>query len=102
MEKKKNLTIEELTKACEEAKNNFEEAKNNFEVLSEQLIKAKQEEEDKKKAQRALEMETRKKEVDDAYETYNILLKAYIKDYGSYSATHIGDAIFPEFLRSFF
>ena len=35
------------------------------------------------------EKETRKKEIEDALDHYNALLKAYIKDYGSYSATRL-------------
>lgn len=77
MAAKKDYTTEELAKACEEAKKNYE-------AISEQLTKALKEEEDKKKAQLALEKENRKNEVDKAFENYYTLLKAYIKDYGSY------------------
>ena len=79
MPNKKDLTIEELTKQCEEAKKNFE-------TLSEQLKKAKKEEQERREAQLALEKETRKKEVDDALANYRTLVNAYIKDYGVYES----------------
>lgn len=78
---KKELTIEELSKQCAEAKKNFE-------TLNEQLQKAKQDEEDRKKAELALEKEARKQEVDDAIQLAHDLLAAYIKDYGSYSGKY--------------
>ena len=43
------------------------------------------EEEERKKAELALEKETRKKEVDDAISNCTTLIKAYIKDFGTYS-----------------
>ena len=49
--------------------------------------KKKREEEKRKKEELALAKAVRKKEVDDALENYNKLLKAYIKDYGAYSLT---------------
>ena len=55
MEKKKDFTTEELAKQCEEAKKNFE-------TLKKQLEQAQQDEEDRKKAQLALEKENRKKQ----------------------------------------
>ena len=72
------MTIEDMRKQLQEAQKRADE-------LRENLNKAVQEEEDRKKAQLALEKENRKKEVDEAYENYNTLLKAYIKDYGTYS-----------------
>ena len=81
MANKKDLTSEELAKACEEAKKNFEE-------LSKQLKKVRQEEEDRRKAELALEKESRKKEVDDAIEKAKDLLEAYVKDYGIYSSEY--------------
>ena len=97
MANKKELTVEELTKACTEAKESWE-------ALCEQLNKVKQEEEDRKRAQLALEKESRKKAVDDAYEHYNKLLKDYIKDYGAYAMTlDPDDGWFPnKFFRDFF
>lgn len=77
---KKPINIEELTKQTEDAKKTFE-------ALNEQLTKAKQEEADRRKAQLALEKETRKKEVEEAFDKYNQLLQDYIRDYGSYSTT---------------
>lgn len=77
MEKKEELTIEELTKA-------YEEAKNNVDTLREKLAKAKQEEENRKRAELALTQQARKKEMDDAFAKYVELSKAYEKDYGPY------------------
>jgi hypothetical protein len=45
--------------------------------------KKKREEKERKKAELALQKETRKKEVEDALDKYYVLLKAYLKDYGS-------------------
>ena len=95
---KKDFSIEELAKQCEEAKKTFES-------LNEQLKKAREDEEDRKKAELALERDNRKKEVDEAFENYNKLVKAYIKDYGSYVTTTSSDDYnwFPNsFWRSFF
>lgn len=74
---KKSINVEELTKQ-------YEEAKKNFENLGVELRLAQKEEEERRKAQLALEKETRKKEVDDALENCRTLVNAYIKDYGSY------------------
>lgn len=81
---KKEINIEELEKACEEAKVNFE-------TLSEQLKKAHQEEEDRRKAELALVKEARKKEVEDAANNYQKLLKAFLKDYGAIALTNNPD-----------
>ncbi len=78
MDKKKELTSEEI-------KQQYEEAKKVFEELGVQLRIAQQKEEEQRKAKLALEKENRKKEVDKAFEKYNTLVKAYIKDYGSYT-----------------
>ena len=94
MANKKDWTIEELAQQCEEAKKNFE-------TLNAQLKQAQQEEEDRKRAKLALEKENRKKEVDEAYEQYQKLLKAYVEDYKVYS--NVSDDWFPnKFWRSFF
>ena len=79
MANKKDLTTEELRNAVEEAKKNFE-------MLNKQLNQAIKEEEDKKKAQLALEKDSRKKEVDDALNNCKELLNAYVRDYGIYSS----------------
>lgn len=73
-----SVNIEELKKQCNEAEQNFK-------TLNEQLNQAIREEEDRKKAELALEKEKRKKEVDDAIKNAKNLLNAYVKDYGSYS-----------------
>jgi hypothetical protein len=97
MEKKKDFTIEELKKM-------YEDSLKESNTLGEMLRQKEKDEEDRKKAQLALEKEARKKEVDEAFDTYNELLKAYIKDYGSYSTTYANDYdFFPgKFLHSFF
>lgn len=75
--KNKEMTIEELetlyNKMTEEQKS-----------LKEELKKRKQEEEDRRVAQLALDKEKRKKEVDEAFDNYRTLINAYIRDYGSY------------------
>lgn len=86
MEKKKEFTIEELRKQCDKAKRNFN-------VLNEQLRKAEQEEEERRKAQLALEKDARKKEVDEAYNKYRKLVNEYVKDYGNYLITSDSDDI---------
>ena len=94
MEAKKKINTEELSKQ-------YEEAKKNLEILGAQLKQAQQEEEDRKKAQLALEKEARRKEVDEAYEKYRTLLDAYVKDYQVY--TTISDDWFANpFWKSFF
>ena len=74
------MTIEEMRKQFQEAQDKADELRKN-------LNKAIQDEEDRKKAQLALEKENRKKEVDEAYKNYQTLLKAYIEDYDTYSTT---------------
>ena len=76
----KKLTTAELAKQVEDAKKIFER-------LNEQLQRQKQEEEDQKQAELALKKAERKKEVDDAFENCDRLIRAYIKDYGKYSIT---------------
>lgn len=49
--------------------------------------KKKREDEEKRQAELAIQKETRKKEVGEALENYQKLLKNYIKDYGSISIT---------------
>lgn len=78
--KKKTLTSEELMKQ-------YKEAKEKSDILYEQFQKAKQDEEDRRKAQLALEKEERKKAVEDAYDNYVSLLNKYVEDYGSFSIT---------------
>ena len=53
--------------------------------------KKKQEEEDRKKAELILAQDTRKKEIEAAYENYRKLLKDYIKDYGAISISSNSD-----------
>ena len=49
--------------------------------------KKKREDEEKRQAELAIQKEARKKEVGEALENYQKLLKNYIKDYGSISIT---------------
>lgn len=69
------INIEELEKQCLEAEKNFK-------ILHEQLTQMKKEEKEAKQAKLRLEKETRKKEVEDAFDKYIKLHKAYEKDYG--------------------
>jgi len=55
--------------------------------------KQKKEAEERKKAQLLLDQETRKKELDEAYDNYHTLLTAYIKDYGTYEVKRTVDEI---------
>lgn len=99
MASKKDFTVEELKKM-------HEDLLKETETIGEMLKQKEQEEEDRKKAQLALEKEARTQEVHDAFTTYNKLLKEYIKDYGSYIRTTNADkahGFFPnEFWRDFF
>ena len=80
MANKKDFTIEELKKM-------YEDSLKESNTLGEMLKQKEQEEEDRKRAQLALEKENRKKEVDEALEKYSKLVKAYIEDYGTYHQT---------------
>ena len=80
MANKKDFTIEELKKM-------YEDSLKESNTLGEMLRQKEKDEEDRRKAQLALEKENRKKEVDEAFENYRTLLKAYIKDYGAYAMT---------------
>lgn len=77
---KREMSIEELEKQCKAASETFN-------ALSEQLKKAKKEEEERKNAQLALNKEARKKEIEVKQDELSELIRAFIKDYGSYSAT---------------
>lgn len=77
MEKKNELTIEELRRE-------YEEAKNQANALGEQLKKAQQEEKDRKRAELARTQKARRKEIDDVWAKYIELSKAYERDYGVY------------------
>ena len=64
----------------------------------------KAEEEEKREAKLVAEKAARKKEIESAEENYRRLLGAYIKDYGSYSATRScmsDDDIFTHLYRIF-
>ena len=101
MIRKDDLTMVDIEKLKKQA----EDAKKNYEIIQERLKKAIQDEEDRKKAQLALEKENRHKEVEEAHDTYYSLLKAYINDYGSYqtiSSTENDDWFPNKFWKSFF
>ena len=86
----KDLTIEELEKQ-------YAEITEQYKTIGEQLQQKKQDEEDRRKAQLALEQEKRKKEVDEALDKYYALLDAYIKDYGRYSTKRVKDGLADSF-----
>lgn len=97
-EAKRELTLEELEKQYTE----LTEKRN---AIKEQFDRKLKEEEDRKKAQLAIEKEKRKKEIEEAEDNYRRLLKAYIADYGSYStitSTSDSDWYPNSFWRSFF
>ena len=87
MSTKKEYTIEEL-----EAQYKLADEKAN--ALKEQIEQKKKEEKELREAQLALEKDARKKEVDDAFETYKTLLRVYMRDYGVYSYTYPEDLNF--------
>lgn len=92
----KDFTVEELKKM-------HEDAAKEYETIGEMLKQKEQEEKEQKEAQLALEKEARQKEVDDAFKNYSKLLKAYIRDYGSYIKATEAEGFFPnEFWRGFF
>ena len=73
MKNEKELTLEEL--------------KAQYKALGEQIEKKAKAEEEEQKAKLKAEKAARKEELELAMKTYHTLLNAYIKDYGSYSAT---------------
>lgn len=94
MASNKDFTVEELRKMHEDL---IKEA----ETIGEMLKQKEEEEKERKQAQLALEKEKRTKEVDEAYENYCKLVKAYIKDYGRYSQTTKSDW-YPSLFQSTF
>ena len=80
MENKKDFTIEELKKM-------YEDSLKESNTIGEMLRQKEKDEEDRKRAELALQKEARKKEIDEVLEKYNQLVKAYIKDYGTYHHT---------------
>lgn len=85
MSTKKEYTIEEL-----EAQYKLADEKLN--TLKQQIEQKKKEEEELRVAKLAIEKDARKKEVDEAFEKYKTLLRAYIADYGIYSFTNDEDS----------
>ena len=88
----KKFTTEQLEEQCEEARKAFVR-------LKEQLEEQKRAEEEQKQAELALAQENRKKEVEDARDNFQKILKAYIQDYGSISITSDADE-WPPFFSS--
>lgn len=80
----KEKTLEELKVEAELAQKAYEAAKK----LEEQK---KKEEAMRKRAELEAVKEKRKAEISEAEKHYKTLLKNYIKDYGSYQATHSYD-----------
>lgn len=72
---KKDFTIEEL----EQKLNEINKEQKDIESL---LKQKKQDEEDRRAAELALEQESRKQEIIDVRKKYHTLFDAYIKDYG--------------------
>lgn len=83
---KREMTLEELEKE-------YAKATEEYYNLEKQLKQKQQEEKDRRTAQLAVDKEKRKKEVEEAYNHYSKLVKAYIKDYGSISITDTLDDI---------
>jgi hypothetical protein len=77
---KNNFTLEELEKQ-------YKEAEEKYKNIAETYAAKKKEEEDKKREALAVEKEVRKKEIEEVGEHLCSLITAYVKDYGSYSAT---------------
>lgn len=75
---KQKFTIEELEKQRDEVKKHFD-------CLNAEIRAAKKEEEDRRKAEFALQRADREKEVRDAYDKFKKLLKDFINDYGEFS-----------------
>jgi hypothetical protein len=88
--KKKEFTLEEL--------------KEQYKALGEKIAKQEKAEAEEREAKLVAEKAARKKEIESAEENYRRLLGAYIKDYGSYSATRScmsDDDIFTHLYRIF-
>jgi len=69
----------------------IEELEAEYAHLGEIIKQKKQDEADRKKAELALEKETRKKELDEAKARYYELLHTYLRDYHSYENFYNSD-----------
>lgn len=78
-----NMSIEEM----EQIKDDLLKKYN---TISESLNNKKKAEAEAKRAQLEREKETRRKEVDDAYNQFVNLENTFIKDYGEYTTPYIG------------
>ena len=89
----KKTNIEELKAMCLEAEQNFKDLQN-------QLAKAEKEEKEQRAAKLAQERDARKKEVDESLAACKKLLRAYMRDYGTYFCAS-DDDIFDMFNSKF-
>lgn len=62
----------------------YNEANKKSKELEKLIEKRRKEEDEKHKAQLALEKESRKKALDEAFDNYRKLLDAYVRDYHTY------------------
>lgn len=98
-ELKREMSIDELEEQ-------YKKMTEQYKALGEKIKQKKQDEEDKRKMQLSLEKETRKKEIEAKEKELCDLIKSYINDYGSYSATRTcnnqNDNEFPYLFHWFF
>ena len=73
--------------AIEELEEQYKKIAEEYDTLGKQLKERKRKEAELKEAALKSEQETRKKEIDDAFNKYKTLLSTYVKDYGSYSTS---------------
>lgn len=97
MSTKKEYTIEELEEQ-------YRLADEKMSALKQQIKQKKKEEAEAREEKLRAEQAARKEEVEAAEKNYRSLLRAYIKDYGSYSTTKSYSASdeIPNLLRMFF
>ena len=79
----------------------LEELKAKHRALGEEIAQKEKEEAEARAAECLATKATRKAELKEAAEHYQTLLRAYIKDYGSYRTTQSGDEIY-DILHMFF
>lgn len=71
----------------EELEKQYLEMSMGLDAIKEKLDKARKEEEEAKQAKLEEEKEARKKELDEAFERFNKLRNAFVRDYGWYSTS---------------
>lgn len=98
-ELKREMSIDELEEQ-------YKKMTEQYKALGEKIKQKKQDEEDKRKMQLSLEKETCKKEIEEKEKELCDLIRSYINDYGSYSATRTcnnqNDNEFPYLFHWFF